>query len=213
MALDPKKTAAATSAAKQQAKAGAAEPKTIVQQPVKAVVPDYTQPDPADEAPLVDRGFTDDAEDFVLSGTPKFDASAQLDPRYDADGLPRLTDEDIAKIEAEAKEAVYAERVRLAKEAYLRDAVARERARTRPAERMWQYTVILPLQAEDIKIDGRMYVHGATYEVSQSEVQMLRHMVQKAWQHDREVSGRRDENVYRKPQDRILSGKGMAAVG
>jgi len=53
------------------------------------------------------------------------------------------------------------------------------------------FRVNLPVQAADIKIDGRAYYHGHTYRVGRKQAITMQDIQFNAWKHDEQVQGQR----------------------
>lgn len=60
-----------------------------------------------------------------------------------------------------------------------------------PEEDMLDFTVNLPVQAANIRIDGREYHHGFTYKIRRSQLTTFREIQHRAWLHDMQVQGQR----------------------
>lgn len=68
----------------------------------------------------------------------------------------------------------------------------RTRAEPTPvASEMEEVTIDLPPHAPDIRIDGRIYQPGMTYEVKSEQAATLRDIMYRAWAHEQEVRGQR----------------------
>lgn len=71
-----------------------------------------------------------------------------------------------------------------------------------PEEKV-KFTVNLPVQANNIRLDGREYYHGHTYDVPKRQAISMRDIQFMAWKHDEQVRG------YRGHPDGVRTG-GMA---
>lgn len=137
-----------------------------------------------------------------------------------------LTDEDKVRIRAEAQ-AKIDERAKLeAEKAYLESQVEElERSRyPETFEEKFDITIDLALYAQDISLNGKKYMHGATYTVPRSTYQTLREQEQWTHRHEQSLkSGDDYNNYYRReralntvkadPNSIQLSGRGGATVG
>ncbi len=69
------------------------------------------------------------------------------------------------------------------------------------------YKIDLPASGGvDIKINGESKYHGETYEFTVDELRTVKDMVGRSWGHEATIRGS-NENVFRRPQNRVLSGK------
>ena len=60
-----------------------------------------------------------------------------------------------------------------------------------PPEERVPFTVNLPVQASNIRLDGLEYYHGHTYNIRASQLSTFRDIQQNAWRHDDQVRGYR----------------------
>ncbi len=73
----------------------------------------------------------------------------------------------------------------------------------------YYYKIDLPASGGvDLKINGESKYHGQTYEFTMDELRTVKDMVARAWGHEATIKGS-NENVFRRPQNRVLSGKVM----
>lgn len=66
-----------------------------------------------------------------------------------------------------------------------------------------------PVGGTDLKINGLPYYHGQVVEVDIDVLRSIKEMIYRLWDHDRNIHGS-DENFYRTPQNKTLSGRGRA---
>lgn len=60
--------------------------------------------------------------------------------------------------------------------------------------------VDLPAHAGALIVDGRQYFHGFSYKVTPAQAVSFYDMMDKAWRHEKEVSGsRKPFDAYRRP--------------
>lgn len=74
------------------------------------------------------------------------------------------------------------------------------------------FTLDLAEHSDRITIDGKIYLHGATYTLPQSVYNGVREAIYRGWEHQREIDGK-DRNAYRKQANLILgpNAQGMLA--
>lgn len=63
-----------------------------------------------------------------------------------------------------------------------------------------------PSGGTDIKINGESFYHGQVYELTPDQLRDVKDIVGKSWGHESTIRGS-NENVFRRPQNRVLSGK------
>ncbi len=61
-----------------------------------------------------------------------------------------------------------------------------------------------------VKINGEGFYHGETYELDLDLLRTIKDIVHRSWAHEATIKGS-NENAYRRPQNRVLSGAGRAA--
>ncbi len=70
-------------------------------------------------------------------------------------------------------------------------AIQAEAAEKAEPEELVEFTVNLPVQAQNIRLDGREYYHGHTYKIRESQIDTFRDIQSMAWKHDDQVRGYR----------------------
>lgn len=109
----------------------------------------------------------------------------------DVSGIP---DEKLAKIKAEVKNVVRAERERAVLESYKRQLLREERAKFDPSHELVEVEIKLPLFAPYIMIEGTIYHDGDVVEVTLATAQFLRELMYNANLHDRASKNPREHN-------------------
>lgn len=71
------------------------------------------------------------------------------------------------------------------------DVLAEVTAKVKVAEEMVDFHVNLPMQATNIRVDGREYYHGHTYKIRLSQKDSFNEIQALAWRHDETVQGHR----------------------
>jgi hypothetical protein len=73
-------------------------------------------------------------------------------------------------------------------------------------------TLDLAEHSDRLRIDDKIYLHGGTYTVPQSLGDVMREMIARGWEHQREIDGK-DRNAYRKQANLHLNPQmqGMAS--
>lgn len=68
-----------------------------------------------------------------------------------------------------------------------------------------KFTLTLDLaeHSDRLVIDSKIYLHGGTYTVPQSLYNVMREMIARGWEHQREIDGK-DRNAYRKQANLII---------
>jgi len=73
-------------------------------------------------------------------------------------------------------------------------------------ERWWYKIDLPPSGGIEVKINGISFYHGEQYNISTDTLRSLKEMVFRCWKHEGDIHGN-NENFYRRPQERVLSGK------
>lgn len=118
--------------------------------------------------------------------------------------LSVLSDEDKASLRAEAKKSIVEEMAQDARDAYFASEVDKLRREQTPNERRVNIFIDAAPFVPFIMIDGEQFYHGGTYSVPNSQALVLFEQMQRSWQHQDEIDGRRKSEAYRRPQDRRL---------
>lgn len=122
----------------------------------------------------------------------------EMDVPAEYEGI--LDPADIAEIHAEAAKLLNAEQRKTARAALLKKVKADlERAAmlallegTARGDQVDVY-IDLATYAADIRLDGQRYLHGSTHRVSRHVAAVLHEQMQRSWQHQESISGRRDD--------------------
>lgn len=111
-----------------------------------------------------------------------------------------LDPKDVAEIHAEAAKLLRTEQHKTAKAALLKKVKADlERAsRLKMLEGtargdMVDVYIDLATYAADIRLDGERFLHGSTHRVARHVAAVLHEQMQRSWQHQESISGRRDD--------------------
>lgn len=80
----------------------------------------------------------------------------------------------------------------------------------REPEELVAFRVNLPPQAKNIRIDGREYYHGHTYQIEKSQAISMRDAQFMAWKHDEQVQGRRAYDPGYSTSDMSINADGTA---
>jgi hypothetical protein len=110
-----------------------------------------------------------------------------------------LSDEEKELIRDKAAKEVVEERKRQASEAYLNAALAVERRRGKPMDEYQDVLIDLPGHAVRVLVDGVEYLHSFTYRLTGAQAASIREMMQRSWNHEREVGGA-SRQFYREPR-------------
>lgn len=114
----------------------------------------------------------------------------RADPPRQPVNFDLLTEEDRARIRADAEARVTAREKERAEEAYLELQELKVRKERNPEafEEEVDYIPDLAIYCSDgLRVDGRVYEHGRTYRVKASVAASLREMAQRTHRHEAEV--------------------------
>ena len=141
--------------------------------------------------------------DAMGAGTPEADKGAERPARASKQALrtpalvaepvisepvPETFEEMKLRAKLEALQELLAEQHKVTK-AVKQDTV-RAAMEAEPEEKV-DFTVNLPVQATNIRVDGREYYHGHTYKIRKSQQDTFRDIQAMAWRHDDQVRGYR----------------------
>ena len=121
-----------------------------------------------------------------------------------------LTKVEREELLEQAKKSVLAEMEQDARDAYFKEALDKVRRQHVPAEKFVHLVIDIAPFLPHIMIDGVQYFHGYGYDVEQRQALVLLEQMQRSWQHQDEIDGRRKSDAYRRPQERKL---GMSDAG
>lgn len=88
--------------------------------------------------------------------------------------------------------------------------LAEVEAKEKAAEEMVDFHVNLPVQAANIRIDGREYYHGHTYKIRVSQVSTFLDIQALAWRHDETVQGQRRHAAGARTGNMAINANGQA---
>ena len=114
-------------------------------------------------------------------------------PRKIRADITALTDEEIAKVKAEARAQVEAEIKRQQMEALLSDEKDSLYRRIDPDEELVPLRIDLPPFADRLTLDGVIYLHGWTGELPKSVYLSVQDAVARSWTHQVEIEGHAKE--------------------
>jgi hypothetical protein len=115
---------------------------------------------------------------------------------------PLLSEEEVAKIRAEARAKIKAEQLSAAKKALLEEEMAKLRAEAglttgdEAKDEMVTITVDLAEHSDRLTLNSVPYWHGHTYTVPRHVADTLREMMYRGWQHQNELDGKSLEQFY-----------------
>lgn len=73
---------------------------------------------------------------------------------------------------------------------------------------MWFFRIDLPPSGgQAIVINGTHYFHREQYKFDTPMLQSVKDIQARAWKHDEQIKGS-NENAYRRPMERVISGQG-----
>lgn len=109
-----------------------------------------------------------------------------------------LSEADLIAIREEAQAHVAADFKKEERKKVFERMVVEERMKYAPEEELISTLIDLPGHAKAIVINGREYVHGATYDVPISLHRSMAEIMYRAWQHE-DVVGGVNRDTYIKP--------------
>lgn len=113
--------------------------------------------------------------------------------------LDLLTEAERAELKKIAGDEVVEERKKKARNAYI-EAMKVEALREQdPEEELFPYQIDLAGHADRIMIDGRVFLHGQTYDFTKKELDTIRDIVARTWDHEEEIGGS-NRDFYRRPR-------------
>ena len=128
-------------------------------------------------------------------------------PRKIPVDMKLLSKEQREALTKEARASVLAEMEQAARDDFFKKEMARVRRDQIPEERLLHVMVDLPFGGRDgswIMLDGVQYFSGYAYDVPTSAAAVIYEQMQRAWQHQDEIDGRRRSEAYRRPQNRTI---------
>ncbi len=113
--------------------------------------------------------------------------------------LELLSETERAELKKIAADEVVEERKKKARNAYI-EAMKVEALREQdPEEELIPYQIDLAGHADRIMIDGRVFLHGQTYDFTKKELDTIRDVVARTWDHEEEIGGS-NRDFYRRPR-------------
>lgn len=120
-----------------------------------------------------------------------------------------LSKDDREALKAEARKSVLEEMTQDARDAYFKEAMDAVRRENVPDEQYVEVMIDIAPFERHIMIDGTQYFHGYRYPVEQRRALVLYEQMQRGWQHQDEIDGRRKSDAYRRPMNHILGPQHM----
>lgn len=126
-----------------------------------------------------------------------------------------LSKEDKAALSKSAAASLTDEMKQQARDEFFEKELARLRREQVPADQIVPVTINAAPYVPNIMLDGVQYFHGYTYEVALKTAIVLYEQMQRSWNHQDEIDGRKRFDPYRRPQNmRIGAGDiGTATQG
>lgn len=122
--------------------------------------------------------------------------------------LSLLSAEEQIELKKIAEGEVLEERKRKARDAYI-EAMKLEALRTiDPEEELFPFTIDVAGHADRIMLDGRIYLHGQTYEFTKKELDTIRDICARTWDHEEEIGGS-NRDYYRRPRHTRVGPNGV----
>lgn len=120
-------------------------------------------------------------------------------------GSELLSDEEKTSALKKAREHVQAKRKEDALKKYLDAAIQEEERATSPFLQYEDIVIDLPEFTPNLVIDGKAYYHGLNYEVDFYAARTMDDIMARAWEHQREIDGRRRKgDLAMKPRGAVL---------
>lgn len=121
--------------------------------------------------------------------------------------LALLTAEEIRGLEAEAESEAtdeHKEQIKLRVKSAFKAAKKKALAGDAEVDEPTRHIVLdLAPHAERITLDGRVFFHGGTYEVTDSVYRTLSEIQSRGWAHENEV-GNANQGAYRRPRHTVI---------
>lgn len=144
------------------------------------------------DLPPQEQPATDTTPPPVAQEKPRSKASLRtppvVAPKTISEPVPESFEEMKLRAKLEAYKELLAEQMAVKKEG---KAIAQKLIDDAPPEELIEFTVNLPVQASNIRLDGREYYHGHTYKIRESQLTTFRDIQSQAWRHDDQVRGYR----------------------
>lgn len=119
--------------------------------------------------------------------------------------LSLISKEELHELEIQAADIVASERKEQAKKAALNAAIAKEKRKYNPSEKMENIVLNLAEHSAFLRIDDVFYFHGKQYTVPHSLAQVMRETEARGWKHQEEIDGKKG-NPYQRLRNMSLSG-------
>jgi hypothetical protein len=158
------------------------------------------------------RAGADDAEPLPTPEAPKSTSKRTLKGPMVAEPAvqpePQLS---LAEMRMQMKIEILEEMLR--EERALKKTVMTHAVTAQVDEEKVNFTVNLPPQAADIRIDGRVYHHGMTYAVGARQAESMRDIQFLAWKHDEQVQGYRPHASGHRTSHMSINKDGNVSIG
>lgn len=119
-------------------------------------------------------------------------------PFVDPELLALLAADEIEAIHERARKQAQLEMKQTAEKDLYEHFLEKERRKLEPEQELVKILLDLPPFAKNIRIDGRVYHHGAVYEVPRGTHDLMLEIMARGWAHDREV-GQPNQDLYVPP--------------
>lgn len=114
-----------------------------------------------------------------------------------------LTDEEKEELLELAKTQVAEKYRKVAKKRFLEEMVKQVEQESIPEQQLHPLLIDLAGHANKVVVDGKHYIHGRVYYLTQNEYDSMTEIMSNTWRHEREVHGANGD-FYRKPQNALL---------
>jgi hypothetical protein len=117
--------------------------------------------------------------------------------------LSLLSAAEQAELRKIAADEVMAERKKAARDAAIEAFKEEARIEADPEEELFEYQLDLAGHADRIALDGKVFLHGQTYQFTRKELDTVHDIVAQTWKHEDEIGGANRDYYLRPRQVRV----------
>ena len=123
-----------------------------------------------------------------------------------------LSKEEKAALKKSASESLTEEMKQQARDEFFAQELARLRQEQVPADKIIPITINAAPYVPFFMLDGIQYFHGYTYDVPMKTAIVLYEQMQRSWDHQDEIDGRKKSDPYRRPQNVRLGNADLGTI-
>jgi hypothetical protein len=117
----------------------------------------------------------------------------------------------IAALRKMAEQDVHEELTKEHEELLLEQFKQEARQAKLPQEELQEIQIDLPGHAPHVMLDNVIYLHGHTYTLPRNQVDSIKDIMARAWDHENDIGGA-NRDVYRKPRNQRISQNGPGSA-